>query len=371
MSSLKKPCADQNTPLNPLEIPLGLSVVSNATTETVILWVLYVLEWLSGWFSYRFLWPWFASLCIHTMDTQLSSKPLHASTSSHMVHPTPNFMCWITPVLLSRIHLPEKIKQLGAEWHHKIISIAHFQAFLIIWDNLSIAFWVGEQHKTSKDHFDNGTMATLIPRYGIEYSEFNWNWTWRRSVTHISVLEFGPEDFLPSPEQVLQVESAKLWHIKDILYDSSLNLWFRCKTWWIVHRTRARRSFECLKLLRLEMFRLWKPRVLHHRYFLSEIIVSNILMQVMYFHCNSWLQDYKYIVWTHVTRKFYSVVQHWQIADLILRSFNQSVMHTLLLTMLKCADHHCFTLWWHSSDVRNLEITKCRSPTSPPVDSAS
>ena len=48
-------------------------------------------------------------------------------------------------------------------------------------------------------------------------------------------------------------------------------------------RTRLRRWFECLKLLRLEMFGLWKPRVFHHGYFLPDVIVSNTLTEVVYF----------------------------------------------------------------------------------------
>jgi len=47
--------------------------------------------------------------------------------------------------------------------------------------------------------------------------------------SRLPVLVFGPEDFLPSPEQVLQVESTELWHIEDILYDSFPNLRFRFK----------------------------------------------------------------------------------------------------------------------------------------------
>ena len=43
--------------------------------------------------------------------------------------------------------------------------------FLIIWDNLNSAFQVGKQWKALKDHFDNGTMAMLIPLYGVEYGE--------------------------------------------------------------------------------------------------------------------------------------------------------------------------------------------------------
>jgi len=72
-----------------------------------------------------------------------------------------------TGFTLSYTSANKKIKQLGAEWLHNIIGIAHSQAFLIIWDNLNIAFRVGEQRKASKDHFDNRMMATLIPLYGV------------------------------------------------------------------------------------------------------------------------------------------------------------------------------------------------------------
>jgi len=117
----------------------------------------------------------------------------------------------------------EKIKQLRVERLHKIIGIAHSCAFMIIWDNLNIAFRVGEQWKASKDHFDNGTTATLIPLYGVKYSELRLDMKAKRD-SCLPILEFGPEDLLPSPEQVSQVESTKLWHIKDILYDCFLSL---------------------------------------------------------------------------------------------------------------------------------------------------
>ena len=122
----------------------------------------------------------------------------------------------------------EKIKQLGVESLRKIISIAHSCAFMIIWDNLNIAFQVGEQRKASKDHFDNGTTATLIPLYGVEYGELRLDMKAKHD-SRLPVLEFGPEDLLPSPEQVSQVESAELWHIEDILYDCFPSLRLRFK----------------------------------------------------------------------------------------------------------------------------------------------
>ena len=119
----------------------------------------------------------------------------------------------------------EKIKQLGIERLRKIISIVHSRAFMIIWDNLNITFRVGEQWKASKDHFDNGTTATLIPLYGVEYGELRLDMKAKRD-SRLPVLKFGPEDLLPSPEQV---ESAELWHIEDILYDCFPSLRLRFK----------------------------------------------------------------------------------------------------------------------------------------------
>lgn len=49
------------------------------------------------------------------------------------------------------------------------MGIARTWAFMIIWDNLNIAFRVGEQRKAFLDHFDNRTTATLVPLCGVEF----------------------------------------------------------------------------------------------------------------------------------------------------------------------------------------------------------
>ena len=61
------------------------------------------------------------------------------------------------------------IKELGQERLIEIVGLIGWQAFMIIWDNLNIAFWVAGQHKESKDQFDNGTTVTLIPLYDVEF----------------------------------------------------------------------------------------------------------------------------------------------------------------------------------------------------------
>src|ERR1700677_4241979 len=58
-----------------------------------------------------------------------------------------------------------KIEALGQERLVEIIGLVHEHVFMIIWDNLNIAFQVSEQRMASKDHFYNGTTATLIPLF--------------------------------------------------------------------------------------------------------------------------------------------------------------------------------------------------------------
>ena len=72
-------------------------------------------------------------------------------------------------ITLSYSQAVSKLKKLRQERLAQTQKIARTQAFMIIWDNLNIAFRVSEQRHDSKDHFDNGTTATLVPLYGVEY----------------------------------------------------------------------------------------------------------------------------------------------------------------------------------------------------------
>jgi len=76
---------------------------------------------------------------------------------------------------LSYMAAIRKIKDLGQERLIEIVELIGRQAFMIIWDNLNIAFWVGEQHKESKDHFNNRTTVTLIPLYDVKFSSLPLN----------------------------------------------------------------------------------------------------------------------------------------------------------------------------------------------------
>ena len=87
-------------------------------------------------------------------------------------------------ITLSYPQAISKLKQLSEERLTQTRNIAKTKAFMLIWDNLNIAFKVSEQRHDSKDHFDNGTTATLVPLYGVERGElpFNLKHTNRRQI---------------------------------------------------------------------------------------------------------------------------------------------------------------------------------------------
>ena len=74
-------------------------------------------------------------------------------------------------ITLSYPQAISKLKQLSEEQLTQTRNIAKTEAFMLIWDNLNIAFKVSEQRHDSKDHFDNGTTATLVPLYGVKRGE--------------------------------------------------------------------------------------------------------------------------------------------------------------------------------------------------------
>lgn len=111
------------------------------------------------------------------------------------------------------------LKKMGTERLNKIEALVKVRPFMIVWDNLNIAFRVSEQRKDSKDHFDNGTTATLIPLIDIPNGHLSLDFLPPR-LTRLPIINFGPQDLLPSLEQVQQLEAASHWHILDILLDA-------------------------------------------------------------------------------------------------------------------------------------------------------
>ena len=72
-------------------------------------------------------------------------------------------------ITLSYTQAISKLKHLSEERLTETSKIAKSKAFMLIWDNFNIAFKVIEQRHDSKNHFDNGTTATLVLLYGVEY----------------------------------------------------------------------------------------------------------------------------------------------------------------------------------------------------------
>jgi hypothetical protein len=118
-----------------------------------------------------------------------------------------------------------KIKALSQERLLEIIRLVRKCAFMIIWDNLNIAFRVSEQWKDSKDHFNNGTTATLIPLYNVEFGGIPLNSKPCRDNCR-PIVDFTHEDLLPSRQEL---EAEQLWHIEDILLDAFPDLRDRFK----------------------------------------------------------------------------------------------------------------------------------------------
>ncbi|KAK0235253.1 hypothetical protein EDD85DRAFT_954793 [Armillaria nabsnona] len=125
---------------------------------------------------------------------------------------------------LSYCSAVRKIKDLGEERYHRLVEIAHCMAFMIIWDNLNFAFHAAQQRANSKDHFDNGTMATLVPLYGVKFGELSLDLLPPR-MTHKPILHFQTEHhLLPTLLQVQDLETAQRWHIKQVFFSAYSDL---------------------------------------------------------------------------------------------------------------------------------------------------
>ena len=124
-----------------------------------------------------------------------------------------------TGLTLSYMQAVANLKQLGAECLEEMHAVACTQAVMIIWDNLNIAFNVTEQHHNSKVHFDNGTTATLVPLFRVEFGGLPLDLLPCHN-KRLLLLSFGPADLLLSLEEAWHVEDGQLWHIQDILYDA-------------------------------------------------------------------------------------------------------------------------------------------------------
>lgn len=121
---------------------------------------------------------------------------------------------------LSYTQTLEKLKSLSDEQLTEVRRVVRCFPCLIVYDNVNIAFRVGEQRQDSKDHFDNGTTATLVPLYGVEPGTIPLSLLGSRS-TRRPNLDFDTSvDFLPTAKQAEELEKCMLHHIEEILLDA-------------------------------------------------------------------------------------------------------------------------------------------------------
>ncbi|KAJ7887741.1 hypothetical protein B0H13DRAFT_1888699 [Mycena leptocephala] len=116
------------------------------------------------------------------------------------------------------------LKHLSAEGLLRLRRMVQEKACMIVWDNLNIAFKVGEQHHNSKDTFENGTTATLIVLYGVLRGELELELLEPR-ISRKPVLDFEPMDTLPNVEQIIQTQRSALWHVRRTFLEHCQKLW--------------------------------------------------------------------------------------------------------------------------------------------------
>ncbi|TEB27829.1 hypothetical protein FA13DRAFT_1877613 [Coprinellus micaceus] len=121
---------------------------------------------------------------------------------------------------LSYTQTIEKLKDLSNERLELIRDLVRRRVCLIVYDNVNIAFRVGEQTQDSKDHFDNGTTATLIPLYDVDRGELPLSLLPPR-VTRRTTFDFDPcADVFPAGKQVEEIYACMVHHAEEIFLDA-------------------------------------------------------------------------------------------------------------------------------------------------------
>nr|GAT48060.1 predicted protein [Mycena chlorophos] len=111
----------------------------------------------------------------------------------------------------------EKTGQMGKERLQTILRIVETSVILIIWDNINIAFKVGQQRADAKDHFDNGTTASMLKAYGVKPGDLPLDLLPPQTTSTLDLKFNLREDYLPSPAMSAALQAAHLWHLTDIL----------------------------------------------------------------------------------------------------------------------------------------------------------
>ncbi|KAJ7730237.1 hypothetical protein DFH07DRAFT_756359 [Mycena maculata] len=111
------------------------------------------------------------------------------------------------------------VKQLSREGLAKIRDVVKSGMVQLVWDNLNIAFKIAAQRLNAKSHFDNGTTSTMIPVFDPATGGQATHGTLPLEMKPphertLPVLDWSPEDVLPSPESAAQLSTNCFWQMK-------------------------------------------------------------------------------------------------------------------------------------------------------------
>ncbi|KAJ3729395.1 hypothetical protein C8R42DRAFT_742175 [Lentinula raphanica] len=117
------------------------------------------------------------------------------------------------------------MKTLSNEAVQRYQRIVQEQMCSLVWDNLCIQFRVGSQRLDSKDHFDNGTTATLIPIFNpytkscqTPHGTLPLSMKPARNTTN-PIFDFTNDAILPSPDVIQGITQCCKWQLRRIATD--------------------------------------------------------------------------------------------------------------------------------------------------------
>jgi hypothetical protein len=118
----------------------------------------------------------------------------------------------------------ENVKLLSKEGVDNFRKVIRESMCFVVWDNINIAFRIASERLGSKNHFDNGTTATLLKLYNpftgkseTPLGTLPLDMKPPRTSTD-PVFDCSPEDALPSssPEAAEELEACSLWYLKSV-----------------------------------------------------------------------------------------------------------------------------------------------------------
>ncbi|KAE9393457.1 hypothetical protein BT96DRAFT_959055 [Gymnopus androsaceus JB14] len=118
------------------------------------------------------------------------------------------------------------LRALSAEATAKYRAVIRSCMCSIVWDNLNIAFRVGEQRLNSGNHFDNGTTATLLKLWDPYLrSMFTAHGTLPLTMKPPRTsanprFEFSDDQILPSPQNITELTDCCIWQLKRIALEN-------------------------------------------------------------------------------------------------------------------------------------------------------